>query len=75
MTKFRISGVAVDSCLQPRDSAADVSPLGSQWADGFNAALKLCITYFQVILFVLHTRLLEKYYVFEKIKHFNSVRY
>lgn len=52
MTKFRISGVAVDSCLQPRDSAADVSPLGSQWADGFNAALKLCITYFQVILFV-----------------------
>lgn len=59
MTKFRISGVAVDSCLQPRDSAADVSPLGSQWADGFNAALKLCITYFQVILFVLHTRLLH----------------
>lgn len=40
MAKFRISGFVVDTCLQPRDSAADVSPLGSYWADHFNAALK-----------------------------------
>lgn len=40
----RISGVANGVCLQPRVSAAGVSPVGSEWADIFKTALKFFIT-------------------------------
>lgn len=42
--KTRIVGVANGVCLQPRVSAASVSPMGSEWAGLFNTALKFFIT-------------------------------
>lgn len=71
MTKLRISGVAVDSCLQPRDSAADVSPLGSQWADRFNAALKIMYYFLPTIvhfMFVFHMKTVRKILLLKKKK-------